>query len=144
MGTPDIGAGTLKSGGWGHPHFQGSPWTEQNPVEGGIRGKSYGSLKSNSGGSIPGHGDSFPLFLCPENTGCVRFSGPLQADGCQERLVEEELGGDLVTFLPWFLSPSSREKHNDPSPEVTNRKASGAIGLTLFPHILGTGRSSCC
>lgn len=46
---------------------------------------------------------------------------------------EELLGGDLVTFLLWFLSPSSREKHNDPSPEVTDRKTSGAIGLTLSP-----------
>lgn len=43
----------------------------------------------------------------------------------------ELLGGDLVTFLPWLLSPNSREKRNDPSPEVTDRKASGAIGLTL-------------
>lgn len=40
----------------------------------------------------------------------------------------ELLGGDLVSFLPWFLSPGSREKRNDPSPEVTYRKASGAIG----------------
>lgn len=40
----------------------------------------------------------------------------------------ELLGGDLVSFLPWFLSPGSREKRYDPSPEVTYRKASGAIG----------------
>lgn len=29
----------------------------------------------------------------------------------------EQLVGDLVAFLAWFLSPSSHEKHNDPSPD---------------------------